>query len=154
MSTFKKAQVLQQLADTLLYEDEEVEFFDTDRWQQLQATVTEGMRQLSTVKGTTAIEEGEICLALLMGCRATLHDASIRRLAMSRTYKVFPHLSPSLLKCYLFVYLYGELEDETMAREAHRIIDTWQDRQLTREEKKVTTILSIMEETSFFNIGN
>lgn len=54
-------------------------------------------------------------------------------------------LSVSLLKCQLLVACYGEVCDEKLAQEAHAIIDTWKDRELSPAELEVSEYLNSLE---------
>ena len=54
-------------------------------------------------------------------------------------------LSVSLLKCQLLVACYGEVYDEKLAQEAHAIIDTWKDRELSPAELEVSEYLNSLE---------
>jgi hypothetical protein len=53
------------------------------------------------------------------------------------------------LKCRLLVSCYGEVFDEELAEEAHVIIDSWQGRELSEEEREVMDDLRNLEENPY-----
>ena len=81
-------------------------------------------------RGATPDEEGARCLALVMGYAATIYDngdkARRRAAVLDRIREILPALEPSLLKCRLLVYAYGELFDERLAAEALSILRSWE----------------------------
>ena len=68
---------------------------------------------------------------------------------MDRSWEVLPELSPSLLKVRLLTYCYSELYDESLAREAHTIIDTWNEKELTPEQAEIVEELKGFEENQY-----
>ena len=64
---------------------------------------------------------------------------------LNRSWKVLEKLSPSLLKCQLLTYCYGEVFDDELAAEAHDIIDSWGKRELTAEEQEIVDTLANLE---------
>ena len=58
-------------------------------------------------------------------------------------------LKSSLLKCQLLVACYGEVFDRELAQEAHTIMDGWEGRELTDEEREVVEQLKALEENPY-----
>lgn len=94
-----------------------------------------------------------MCLSLLMGYNATLYNNGDKeeriQHILDRCWDVLEHLPTSLLKVQLLVYCYGEVFDEELAREAQAIIDTWQDRELSEEEREVMERLKDVQENPY-----
>lgn len=116
---------------------------------QLNTEVYRQADRLYTMTGSDAEEEARLCHALLSAYHATIYDhgnknRKIQRL-LDRSMKVIGLLPASLLKCQLLVACYGELFDEELAREAHAIINTWSDRDLTLQEQEVFEYLECLE---------
>lgn len=98
-------------------------------------------------RGTTPEEEGRLCLSVLMGYCATIYDNGdkIRRkqVLLDRIAAVLPRLEPSLLRCRLLTYCYGEVFDEKLAEEALCMLHGWESgRPLTEEEEELRATLS------------
>ena len=108
---------------------------------------------LYSVKGDTPEEEAGICLALLMGYNATIYSdkdkEAKKQSILDRAWEVLEQLPPSLLKCQLLTYCYGEVFEEELAQEAHAIIDSWQGRELTSKEQEVVENLRNLEENQY-----
>ncbi|MCY6344864.1 UpxZ family transcription anti-terminator antagonist, partial [Bacteroides hominis] len=103
--------------------------------------------------GNSHEEEARLCLSLLMGYNATLYNNGDKeeriQHILDRCWDVLEHLTASLLKVQLLVYCYGEVFDEELAREAQVIIDTWQDRELSEEEREVMERLKDVQENPY-----
>ncbi|MCE8614043.1 UpxZ family transcription anti-terminator antagonist, partial [Bacteroides fragilis] len=103
--------------------------------------------------GNSHEEEARLCLSLLMGYNATLYNNGDKeeriQHILDRCWDVLEHLPASLLKVQLLVYCYGEVFDEELAREAQVIIDTWQDRELSEEEREVMERLKDVQENPY-----
>ena len=68
-----------------------------------------------TAQASTDEEEALLCLALLMGYNALIYTNDIetrKQTILERSWKVLEKLSPSLLKCQLLTYCYGEVFDD------------------------------------------
>ena len=63
-----------------------------------------------------------------------------KQAVLDRAGKILDKISPSLLKCQLLTYCYGEVYDEELAMEAHSIIDSWGERRLSDEEQEIEVI--------------
>lgn len=88
-----------------------------------------------------------------MGYNATLYNNGDKeeriQHILDRCWDVLEHLPASLLKVQLLVYCYGEVFDEELAREAQTIIDTWQDRELSEDEREVMERLKDVQENPY-----
>lgn len=118
----------------------------------------EVLRQADTLfgfRGATDEEEASLCLALLMGYNATIYNNGDKeqriQTVLNRCWDILDRLPASLLKVRLLTYCYGEVFDEELAREAHSIIDSWNDREFTEEEKEIVVLLRDMEENPYPN---
>ena len=68
---------------------------------------------------------------------------------MNRCWEVLEHLSASLLKVQLLTYCYGEVFEEELAKEAHQIMDSWENKVLSEEELKVIELLQTMRDNRY-----
>ena len=88
-----------------------------------------------------------------MGYNATIYrdkDKEAKKQSiLDRAWEVLEQLPPSLLKCQLLTYCYGEVFEEDLAQEAHAIIDSWQGRELTAKEQEVVENLRNLEENQY-----
>lgn len=140
---------LQQTALQLLHIGDMEGYVYADDLARLNHDIYRQMNALYGHKGKTAEEEAALCVALLMGYSASMYnnpaDERKKQSILKRSWKVLEQLSDSLLKCRLLVYCYGEVYEERLAKEAHRIIDSWGKRELAKEEKDIVEALSVME---------
>ena len=72
-----------------------------------------------------------------------------KRQVLDRSWEVLPKLSASLLKVRLLTYCYGEFYDESLAKEAHEIINTWDETGLSREQAEIAEELKGFEENQY-----
>nr|WP_308758078.1 UpxZ family transcription anti-terminator antagonist [uncultured Bacteroides sp.] len=125
-----------------------------DQFTRLNRDVYERAIELYNTRGTTVEEEAELCLGLLAAFAATIYDNGSKQeciqSVLDRSWEVLPKLSPSLLKVRLLTYCYGEFYDESLAKEAHEIINTWNREELTLEEAEIIEELKKNEENQFF----
>jgi hypothetical protein len=147
----KLARELRQVTNRLVYFQDNDEYSHIDKFQEVTSWISEMCNKLILLKGNTLEEEAEICLSVLAGYFATIRDERNIKKVLDRSYKVLPDLTPSLLKCSLLVYCYGETYDETFSDEAKQIIDTWINRDLTEEEKRTKQLLSDLEYNEIIN---
>ena len=95
-------------------------------------------------------EEANLCLALLMGYNITIYDygdkEQKKQLILDRIYNVLEELPDSLLKVRLLSYTYGEVYEESLLKEAHTIISSWDKSALTVEEVEIIEELNNIEE--------
>lgn len=122
-----------------------------DQFTRLNREVYEQALSLYRKHCLTLHEEAETCLALLLAFTATVYDNGNKsryvQSVLERSLAVLPKLEPGLLKLRLLTYCYGELRDESLVREAHRIIDLWEGVRLTPEKREAADELRLMEET-------
>ena len=99
--------------------------------------------------GSTPEAEAELCLGLLVAFNATMYDNGHKQeyiqKVLERALNVLPLIPASLLKVRLLTYCYGEVYDEKLAQEAHAIIDTWKDHELSPAELEVSEYLNSLE---------
>ena len=148
-----KTEELQQLAQKSLYLGLDGDPIYAEHFTRLNKDIQILSDALSSVKGDTPEEEAGICLALLMGYNATIYSdkdkEAKKQSILDRAWEVLEQLPPSLLKCQLLTYCYGEVFEEELAQEAHAIIDSWQGRELTAKEQEVVENLRNLEENQY-----
>ena len=148
-----KTEELQQLAQKSLYLGLDGDPIYAEHFSRLNKEIQILSDALYSVKGDTPEEEAGICLALLMGYNATIYSdkdkEAKKQSILDRAWEVLEHLPPSLLKCQLLTYCYGEVFEEELAQEAHAIIDSWQGRELTAKEQEVVENLRNLEENQY-----
>lgn len=124
-----------------------------DQFTRLNRDVYERAIELYNSHGTTAEEEAELCLGLLVAFAATIYDNGSKQQyvqnVLDRSWEVLPKLSASLLKVRLLTYCYSECYDEGLAKEAHEIINTWDKRELTLEQAEIVEELKGFEENQY-----
>lgn len=135
---------LYEAAHRLLYPDRR-SMLDVAEWIAQRAEVRVLSATLAGRRGATPEEEGEFCLALLMGCAAEFdsaeHDLHVQEM-LDRTARVLPELEPSLLKVRLLTYAYGETFEPSLADEALATVRTWERRgALTPDEEEIRDTL-------------
>ena len=144
---------LQSLAHELLYLGVDGAPIYTDHFRQLNKEVLEQSDALYPQRGATSEEEANICLALLMGYNATIYNQGDKeekkQVVLNRCWDVLDQLP--LLKCQLLTYCYGEVFEEELAKEAHAIIDSWEDRELIEEEREILECLTNLEKNPYPN---
>lgn len=148
-----KTEELQQLAQKSLYLGLDGGPIYAEHFSRLNKEIQILSDVLYSVKGDTPEEEAGICLALLMGYNATIYSdkdkEAKKQSILDRAWEVLEQLPPSLLKCQLLTYCYGEVFEEELAQEAHAIIDSWQGRELTSKEQEVVENLRNLEENQY-----
>lgn len=148
-----KTEELQQLAQKSLYLGLDGDPIYAEHFSRLNKEIQILSDALYSVKGDTPEEEAGICLALLMGYSATIYSdkdkEAKKQSILDRAWEVLEQLPPSLLKCQLLTYCYGEVFEEELAQEAHAIIDSWQGRELTFKEQEVVENLRNLEENQY-----
>lgn len=142
-----KIEALRELAFKLFYPTEEDGLIYMDTFCEMKSRALKLSNELFSVKGRDIEEEARLCVALLMGYNASLlrEDNKIQAV-LNRAYMIMNQLPSSLLKCQLLTYCYAEVFEPDMAREAHEIIDSWQGRELSLEERNVIMDLEAIEE--------
>ncbi|WP_455584177.1 UpxZ family transcription anti-terminator antagonist [Bacteroides sp.] len=155
-SFIMKALELQRLAHQLLFFEDDAPLYSDDFCRQNSAVLalSDTLYTLwSAADSLPPEEDAEVCLALLMGYNATIYGDATKQCHIQQTldhcWKVLPHLSASLRKLRLLTYCYGEVYDEALAREARDILNSWQGRELTVEEREISTLLNNMQENPY-----
>lgn len=140
---------LKHLAHKLLYLATDDTPIYADSLAELNKEATRKANALFAAKATTDEEEALLCLTLLMGYNAVMYSQNElenrKQMILDRAGKILDKLPPSLLKCQLLTYCYGEVYDEELAAEAHTIIDSWGERKLTDEEQEIADTLINLE---------
>lgn len=148
-----KTEELQQLAQKSLYLGLDGDPIYAKHFSRLNKEIQILSDALYSVKGDTPEEEAGICLALLMGYNATIYSdkdkEAKKQSILDRAWEVLEQLPPSLLKCQLLTYCYGEVFEDELAQEAHAIIDSWQGRELTAKEQEIVENLRNLEENQY-----
>ena len=120
---------------------------------QLNKEVLEQSDALYPQRGATPEEEANICLALLMGYNATIYNQGDKeekkQVVLNRCWDVLDQLPATLLKCQLLTYCYGEVFEEELAKEAHTIIESWKDKELSEDKKEAINNLRNLEENPY-----
>ena len=80
-----------------------------------------------------------------MSGRAAETDSRARR----SSWDVLDQLPATLLKCQLLTYCYGEVFEEELAKEAHTIIESWKDKELSEDKKEAINNLRNLEENPY-----
>lgn len=124
-----------------------------DQFTCLNRDVYERAIELYNTRGVTVEEEAELCLGLLVAFAATIYDNGSKQEyiqnVLDRSWEVLPKLSPSLLKVQLLTYCYSEFYDESLAKEAHEIINTWNKAEFTSEQLEIIKELQNFEENPY-----
>lgn len=144
---------LSTLADELLYLGIDDTPIYSDDFTRLNHEVFQKANALYHQRGSTFEEEASLCLALLKGYNATIYNNGDKeeriQTILNRCWEVLEHLSASLLKVQLLTYCYGEVFEEELAKEAHQIMDSWENKVLSEEELKVIELLQTMENNRY-----
>lgn len=153
MSLQSEIDALHRIASELLYLGLDGEPIYADNFQQLNADVYSRAEALSSEHGSTFEEEASLCIALLMGYNTTIYDHGDKeekvQSILDRSWEVLEHLDSSILKCQLLVTCYGEVYDEELAQEAHAIIGSWRNRELTETEREIVERLNTLEDNPY-----
>ena len=140
MSLQSEIDALHCIASELLCLGLDGEPIYADHFQQLNADVYNYAEALSCEHGSTSEEEASLCVALLAAYNATIYNNGDKeekiQVILERSWKVLEHLKSSLLKCQL-------------AQEARAIMDSWESRKLTDEEREVVEQLKALEENPY-----
>lgn len=148
---------LQAQTETLLRQSQALTSYGTDGTPVFQEDLAALAKEVFSLANAlypssvpTAEEEASLCLALLIAYTATPYNDGDKahriQTILNRSWEVLEKLPSSLLKCRLLVHCYAELPDENLASQAHLIINTWQERPLTPEERDTMELLEILEE--------
>lgn len=148
-----RALELQHVAHELMYLGMDGEPVYSDTFCRLNKEVLVKSDSLFTSKSSDIEEEANICLALLMGCNATIYDngdkEQKKQVVLDRIYIISNKLPASLLKVRLLTYTYGEVYEEVMLEEAHVIINSWDKLALMEEQIEAIEELKNVEENPY-----
>lgn len=144
---------LSTLADELLYLGIDDTPIYSDDFTRLNHEVFQKANALYHQRGSTFEEEASLCLALLKGYNATIYNDGDKeehiQTILNRCWEVLEHLSASLLKVQLLTYCYGEVFEEELAKEANKIIASWDEKLLTKDQVEVIGFLKSLEENPY-----
>ncbi|EIY46536.1 MULTISPECIES: UpxZ family transcription anti-terminator antagonist [Bacteroides] len=144
---------LSTLADKLLYLGIDDTPIYSDDFIRLNHEVFQKANALYHQRGSTFEEEASLCLALLKGYNATIYNDGDKeeriQTILNRCWEVLEHLSASLLKVQLLTYCYGEVFEEELAKEANKIIESWEEKLLTKDQVEVIGFLKSLEENPY-----
>ena len=140
-SLLSRALELQRMAHELMYLDTNGSPIYSDEFCRLNKEVLTRSDSLFSEQSSDIEEEGNLCLALLMGYNATIYDNGDKerkkQVILDRIYNIMSQLPASLLKMRLLTWGYSETYDEELAHEAHQLIETWNISDLTDEQKEI-----------------
>ena len=147
---------LSTLADELLYLGIDDTPIYSDDFTRLNHEVFQKANALYHQRGSTFEEEASLCLALLKGYNATIYNDGDKeeriQTILNRCWEVLEHLSASLLKVQLLTYCYGEVFEEELAKEANKIIESWDEKLLTKDQVEAIGFLKSLEENPYPNM--
>lgn len=123
---------------------------DSNRVQLSNNHIMKQADALFTIQGNSPEEEAELCSVLLMSYQVLNEHTPDKdqkvQAVLNRSAAILDQLAPSLLKCELLTYCYGEIYDSQLAAEAHTIIDSWQNSPLSSAEKEIIETLELFEQ--------
>lgn len=154
MNSFEsEISALSTLADELLYLGIDDTPIYSDDFTRLNHEVFQKANALYHQRGSTFEEEASLCLALLKGYNATIYNDGDKeeriQTILNRCWEVLEHLSASLLKVQLLTYCYGEVFEEELTKEANKIIESWDEKLLTKDQVEVIGFLKSLEENPY-----
>jgi putative transcriptional regulator len=154
MNSFEsEISALSTLADELLYLGIDDTPIYSDDFTRLNHEVFQKANALYHQRGSTFEEEASLCLALLKGYNATIYNDGDKeeriQTILNRCWEVLEHLSASLLKVQLLTYCYGEVFEEELAKEANKIIESWDEKFLTKDQVEAIGFLKSLEENPY-----
>ena len=152
-SLLSRALELQRMAHELMYLDTNGSPIYSDEFCRLNKEVLTRSDSLFSEQSSDIEEEGNLCLALLMGYNATIYNdgdkEQKKQAVLDRIYPILEQLSASLFKVHLLTYTYGEVYEESLLQEAHFIVDGWGKREMTAEQMEVVKELKNIEENPY-----
>lgn len=148
-----KISELQRLSRELLSLGKDADYVYAEDLCLLNREVLRLSDEVFKFRGKTIEQEASLCFSLLMGYGSTMSGGIAlerkKQEILDRCWKVLNRLPDSLLKCQLLVYCYGEVYEEELAREAHRIMESWCLQSLSPEETELKETLHIFEENPY-----
>ena len=98
-------------------------YTNVDEWQEMQRELMLCMNELVRQEGSTAEEEAEIALAILMGYTLAVRNPGHIDIALKKSERVLPLLDNSVLKCHLVAFCYAETGDEELAETVSALME-------------------------------
>lgn len=148
-----RALELQHAAHELMYLGMDGEPVYSDTFCRLNKEVQVKCDSLFSAQSSDVEEEANLCLALLMGYNATIYDngdkEQKKQAVLDRIYPILEQLSASLLKVHLLTYTYGEVYEESLLKEVHVIVDSWDKSTLVAEKLEAMEELKNIEENPY-----
>ncbi len=125
-----------------------------DQFTRLNRDVYEQALDLYGTRGKTVEAEAELCLGLFSGFAATIFTIMVISSNTFSEYwtvvgKSFLNYRHHCSKVRLLTYCYSEVYDKELAQEAHAIINTWDQSQLTLEQVEIIEDLKNFEENQY-----
>ena len=115
-SLLSRALELQRMAHELMYLDTNGSPIYSDEFCRLNKEVLTRSDSLFSEQSSDIEEEGNLCLALLMGYNATIYDNGDKerkkQVILDRIYNIMSQLPASLLKMRLLTWGYSDYVDE------------------------------------------
>lgn len=148
-----RALELQRVAHELMYLGVDGEPIYSDTFCRLNKDILVKCDSLFVLRGSAPEEEANLCLALLLGYNATIYDygdkEEKKQSVLDRAFEVLEQLPASLLKVRLLTYCYGEVYEDTLLREAHEIIGSWDNSALSTGQAEIIEELRNIEENPY-----
>lgn len=152
-SLLSRAVELQHAAHILMYLGMDGEPLYSDDFCRQNKDVLVMSDSLFAAKSSDIEEEANLCLALLMGYNATIYDngdkTQKKQSVLDRACDVLEQLPSSLLKVRLLTYCYGEVYEESLLQEAHAIMDQWDEKIMTSDQREIMEELKNIEENQY-----
>ena len=152
-SLLSRALELQRMAHELMYLDTNGSPIYSDEFCRLNKEVLTRSDSLFSEQSSDIEEEGNLCLALLMGYNATIYNdgdkEQKKQAVLDRIYPILEQLPASLLKARLLTYTYGEVYEESLLKEVHAIVDGWDKSTLIAEQLEAMEELKNIEENPY-----
>lgn len=116
----------------------------------LDRKIRSGIDSLYPAKTEDAEEEALLCAVLLQAyggllCQGVM-DRERRQFLLDRSAKLLEKDLSPMSRCYLLVSCYGMVYEPDLACEAHAIMEGWQGREQSEEERELADMLRILEE--------
>lgn len=116
----------------------------------LNKEIRTGIESLYPAEVSDVNEEAALCAVLLQAYGQLMYqddrDEKRKQSLLDRSARLLDRTPSSLLRCRLLVYCYGEVYEPILADEAHAIMNSWQDHELTEEELELIETLRVLEE--------
>jgi hypothetical protein len=93
-------------------------------------------------------QEAELCYVLLLAIStiAIVSNSPLIDKVIRRSERILNHIKSSLRKAQLCTYLYCLESNEEYKNDAYQIIDSWKDKKMTEEEKRLVRNFKLITE--------